>query len=111
MAVRNADTMPDEFFPGIPWTGQRTPGSTASRSPDAGAEPLDGVSGIPTGTPMPLRDQAGPGEGTGTLQPGQVDLGLPGASEEPGYADSGAAPGRTDPWPRFSWQSKPGRNG
>lgn len=88
-------------------------GSSPSRTPSPDNAVPAAQTGIPNvGTVMSLSAQTGPGEGASPNQPGQNDLGLPGASSDAGYADTGAGSGHnfTDQR-RYDWQSKPGRNG
>ena len=112
MAVVNGDgPVPEEFFPGIRSAGQTAPGSTPSRTAPPDRAVPDSDSGSPgNGAPTPLRKQAIDGRGTSSLQPGQNDLGMLGASEEPGYTDTGADGGHAiiDDAYRFPWQQRPG---
>ena len=88
------------------------PGSDPSRTPT----PDNTVPSVQTGLPnsgmvMSLAAMTGPGEGTSPQMPGQNDLGVTGASGDPGYTDTGAGSGSPVAADRYDWQAKPGRNG
>jgi hypothetical protein len=86
-------------------------GSVPSRTAPPDDALPDQMTGIPgVGATTPLAAQAGPGENASSIMPGQNDLGLPGASHDPGYADSGAGEGHNfADQHRYPWQQQPGR--
>jgi hypothetical protein len=111
VAVKNSDSVPSEFFPGIASAGQEPRGDADTRTPPPDGTVPAGDSGIPnTGTPMPLADQAGAGHSASTTQPGQMD-GSATMAADPAWTNSGAGEGHTDAWSRKPGQSRPGRPG
>lgn len=113
--IPNGDgDMPDEFMPGLRWSGLPSPGSVPSRTVPPDERPADFETGSPggSGQPMSVAEQAVDGRNASPQLPGQNDgsliMGAP--AQEPGFTETGAGGGGAivDRSYRFPWQQGPG---